>query len=148
VNHGGRRVGSRLRVAAVRRAASASLAEHDNVVKMAGSSQDALKAGPRKLVFSQGQSRRRPRVLSPILTKNAGHQVEAAIVEFRDDGDPIDIQDSHHFAKNGHRVIEVMQNVHYRDAAEVPVRIVEMRGIAANEMDALLQASFRAQQAG
>ena len=115
---------------------------------MAGSSQDSLKAGPRKLVLSESQSRRRPRVLSPILTMNAGHQVEATFVEIRDDGDPIEVQDSHHFAKHGLGFIEVMQNVHHRDASEVPIRIGEVRGIAVNETDALLQPSFRAQQSG
>jgi hypothetical protein len=79
---------------------------------------------------------------------NAGHEFEATFVEIRDDGDPIEVQDSHHFAEHGLRVIEVMQNVHHRDATEVPVRIGEMRGIAVNEMDALLHPGFRAQQSG
>jgi hypothetical protein len=87
-------------------------------------------------------------VLSPILTVNAGHQVEATFVEIRHDGDPIEAQDSHHFAKHGLRMVEVMQNVHHPDAAEVPIWIGEVRGIAVNETDVLLHPSFRAQQGG
>ena len=79
---------------------------------------------------------------------NARHEVEATFVEFRDDSDPIEVQDSHHFAKHGPWLVEVMQNVHHRDAAEVPIRIGEVRGIAVNETDVLLHPSFRAQQGG
>jgi hypothetical protein len=60
------------------------------------------------LIFSKSQSRRRPRVLSPILTVDAGHQVEATFVEIRHDGDPIEAQESHHFAEHGPRIVEVM----------------------------------------
>jgi len=87
-------------------------------------------------------------MLSPILTVHAGHQVEATFVEFRHDGDPIEAQDSCHFAKHGFRTVEVMQNVHHGDASEVFIGIGEARGIAVNEMDAVLHPSFGAQQGG